>query len=151
MIELTKQKNPAWAIELATAYPETKVLGTDLSPIQPELAPENVTFIVDDANKEWSFNERFDLIHTRSVTMGISSWDKLVGQAETFLQPGGWLELQEFRLPANCDDATLTPDHAFYKWGEYIRTALEKIGIDSLASMKHGDRMRAAGFENIKV
>ena len=38
----------AWAIEVADHYHKCRVVGTDLSPIQPELAPENVEFIVED-------------------------------------------------------------------------------------------------------
>lgn len=75
-------------------HPEVKVLGTDLSPIQPDYVPTNCDFIIDDATHEWSFDQRFDYIHTRTLTMGIADWDKFVDQAYNFLQPGGILELQ---------------------------------------------------------
>lgn len=33
-----------WAIEFAEQHPEADILGTDLSPIQPEFVPQNCRF-----------------------------------------------------------------------------------------------------------
>lgn len=38
-----------WAIEMGDEFPSTTVIGTDLSPVQPDLVPPNVRFYVDDA------------------------------------------------------------------------------------------------------
>lgn len=38
-----------WAIEMGDEFPRSSVIGTDLSPVQPELVPPNVRFYVDDA------------------------------------------------------------------------------------------------------
>jgi len=38
-----------WAIDFATEFPAANVVGTDLSPIQPEFVPPNCHFEVDDA------------------------------------------------------------------------------------------------------
>jgi hypothetical protein len=38
-----------WAIDLGDEFPEARIIGTDLSPIQSELVPPNVEFIIDDA------------------------------------------------------------------------------------------------------
>jgi hypothetical protein len=37
----------AWCIEVAEEYPTAKVVGTDLSPIQPTEVPENCEFRVE--------------------------------------------------------------------------------------------------------
>ncbi len=37
-----------WAIDMADEFPGARVMGTDLSPIQPEIVPPNVRFYVDD-------------------------------------------------------------------------------------------------------
>ncbi|RSL49060.1 hypothetical protein CEP54_012626 [Fusarium duplospermum] len=42
-----------WAIDLGDEFPEARIIGTDLSPIQSELVPPNVEFIIDDATDEW--------------------------------------------------------------------------------------------------
>jgi methylase of polypeptide subunit release factors len=39
----------SWAIDMGDEYPEARIVGTDLSPIQSDLVPPNVEFIVDDA------------------------------------------------------------------------------------------------------
>lgn len=44
-----------WAVEMADDFPGTRVMGTDLSPIQPDFVPPNLEFYVDD---------RF-VVHTR--------------------------------------------------------------------------------------
>jgi len=38
-----------WAIEMGDDYPESQILGTDLSPIQPDQVPPNVRFFVEDS------------------------------------------------------------------------------------------------------
>lgn len=38
-----------WAIELGDLFPESIIVGTDLSPIQPDEVPPNVHFYVEDA------------------------------------------------------------------------------------------------------
>jgi methylase of polypeptide subunit release factors len=39
----------SWAIDMGDEFPEAKVIGTDVSPIQSDLVPPNVQFIIDDA------------------------------------------------------------------------------------------------------
>ena len=56
----------AWVIEVAHEYILTRVIGTDLSPIQLEDVPENVTFIVADLVKGLNFAEgSTDLVNSR--------------------------------------------------------------------------------------
>jgi predicted O-methyltransferase YrrM len=37
-----------WAIEMGDEFPRTSIIGTDLSPVQPEMVPPNVRFCIDD-------------------------------------------------------------------------------------------------------
>jgi len=37
-----------WAIEMGDEFPDVKIQGTDLSPIQPSPVPEDVHFFIDD-------------------------------------------------------------------------------------------------------
>ena len=39
----------SWAIDMGDEFPQAQVIGTDLSPIQNNLVPPNVQFIIDDA------------------------------------------------------------------------------------------------------
>ena len=52
-------------MDVADDHPAARVIGIDLSPIQPTAVPPNLEFQIMDADEEWDFNERFDLIHTR--------------------------------------------------------------------------------------
>lgn len=61
-----------WAMDVADDHPQARVIGIDLSPIQPTSVPPNLEFQVMDADEEWDFNERFDLIHTRLMN-GVST------------------------------------------------------------------------------
>ena len=136
----------AWAIDFADTHPNCEVLGTDLSPIQPSKVPPNCSFIVDDAGKDWAFDRKFDYIHTRSITSGIRDWDRFIEQAFENLTPGGWLELQELHFPIECDDGTATKDTPLMKWSYEIYDAAKKVGIDTLASFKHIERLKKTGF-----
>jgi SAM-dependent methyltransferase len=42
-----------WCIDMADKFPDCEVIGTDLSPIQPELVPPNCKFYVDNYEDEW--------------------------------------------------------------------------------------------------
>lgn len=140
---------PAWTIEFAHAHPNTAVLGTDLSPIQPKTVPINCTFIVDDATQDWVFHQRFDYIHTRAISMGIPDWDKLIGQAYAFLKPGGWCELQEFHLSITSDDGSMKEGGALWRWDRDMLAATKKIGIDVRISLQHPKMLKERGFINI--
>ncbi|KAH6645825.1 methyltransferase domain-containing protein [Truncatella angustata] len=139
-----------WAIEFANLHPSVQVVGTDLSPIQPDYVPMNCTFYIDDASHDWSFHQRFDYVHVRALTMGIANWDKFVDQAYRFLQPGGYLELQEFHIPLESPDGSIREGSALWRWGEKINRVCGKLGIDSMGSLKHSERLRNRGFVNVE-
>ncbi|KAL2674169.1 hypothetical protein Neosp_012616 [[Neocosmospora] mangrovei] len=123
----------SWAIDMGDEYPEARIVGTDLSPIQSDLVPPNVEFIVDDAGSRQSDNTRtdewpngrdwedFDLIHTR-VTMGCWSdmGNQVIKPAFEHLRPGGWMECQELMGLLECDDETVTNANAFKRWCDDI-------------------------------
>lgn len=99
-----------WAIEMAFKYPNARIIGNDLSPIQVS-PPPNCTFDVEDAESDWIYPiNNFDFIHTRQLLGGISNWPRFFQQAYTHIRPGGWLELQE--TPANPFTDTETPPPA---------------------------------------
>ena len=135
-----------WAIEFAEEHPTARVLGTDLSPIQPEWVPTNCKFEVDNAEADWVYNEKFDFIHGRMLCLGIHDWPRFFRQCWDHLKPGGWLEVQEVTLPIFCDDGSAAPDSALLKWGDLVKEAALKGGIDAAASNKFSEMLRAQGF-----
>jgi SAM-dependent methyltransferase len=79
-----KHSNMTLACAVADEYPNTEFLGLDLSPIQPELVPENVHFVVDDIEHEngWDYPEnKFDFIHVRHTLHSIKDRQQLFERA----------------------------------------------------------------------
>lgn len=89
-----------WPIEFADEYPSATVIGTDLSPVQPHYVPPNCRFYIEDAETEWTFEEKFDYIHGRMLIVGIKNWARFFEQSFKYLKPGGWIELQDLSFPA---------------------------------------------------
>ncbi|KAG4416324.1 hypothetical protein IFR04_010543 [Cadophora malorum] len=97
-----------WAIDFADEHPNTDVIGTDLSPIQPSLVPPNCRFEIDDASDEWTYPTNFfDFIHIRALFGSIEDWPALYAQVFKHLKPGGWIEHVEGSIEIKSDDGTL--------------------------------------------
>jgi hypothetical protein len=145
--KLIKIAHTVWAIEFATLHPSTALIGTDLSPIQPDLVPPNCSWLVDDANRPWpgEWSSKFDYVHTRAVGFGIFDWDIFLTQAHGALKPGsGWLELQEFVFPLGCDDGS-DAGSAIREWGERLAEGALGVGVDLTANERHAVRLREHG------
>ena len=75
----------------------------DLSPIQPSVVPSNVGSFT----APWRFGHAFDYIHSRAITAGFRGWEKLVDETWRNLEPGGWVDIQEYHLPGTSDNASI--------------------------------------------
>ncbi|KAJ3453850.1 hypothetical protein MRS44_018482 [Fusarium solani] len=150
---LISPQDPAAGLSIwEMSFPKPRIIGTDLSPIQSDLVPPNVEFIIDDATDEWPQGRdwcNFDLIHTR-VTMGC--WSDMAKQiiqpAFERLKPGGWIECQELEGLLECDDGSVK-DNAFKKWCDDIVDASITADrpLPGAASMKQA--FIEAGFVDI--
>ncbi|TVY34332.1 putative methyltransferase [Lachnellula subtilissima] len=96
-----------WAIEFAEQFPQAKVIGTDLSPIQPEFAPPNLSFEVDDVDDDWVYTHPFDYIHGRLMVFGFSDPLAVFRKAFKALSPGGYFEMQDLCSPIRSFDHSL--------------------------------------------
>jgi len=55
--------------------------GTDLSPIQPAVAPPNVRFEIDDACSQWVYpKDHFDYVHIRLLYASVADWPALYSE-----------------------------------------------------------------------
>ncbi|KAG5763236.1 hypothetical protein H9Q72_008662 [Fusarium xylarioides] len=95
-----------WAMDFADDFPSAEVLGTDLSPIQPQWTPPNCRFEVDDFEAEWLYHTPFDFIHARELEGCISDDSRFFQQALQHLAPGGYIEMQAVAAPFLSDDGT---------------------------------------------
>ncbi|KAI5811880.1 S-adenosyl-L-methionine-dependent methyltransferase [Pyronema omphalodes] len=139
-----------WAIDVADTYPMAEVIGTDLSPIQPDWVPANCRFEVDDAMLEWTFKDNhFDFIHCRNISSGVSDWKHLSTQLMRCVIPGGYVELCEYSLTINCDDGSMKPDNGTKIYADYLRESMAKMGRPAAKLEFLKMLLQEAGFKGI--
>lgn len=79
-----------WAIEFAKQHPDTNIIGTDISLIQPsENAPPNVKFEREDSEQDWLFDHHFDFIHWRLMVSCFNDFEAMIRKCFHHLRPGG--------------------------------------------------------------
>ncbi|KAK5231138.1 hypothetical protein LTR72_000318 [Exophiala xenobiotica] len=139
-----------WAIELADAYPGAQVIGTDLSPIQPSYVPPNLQFDIADADEEWTFRQKFDLVHSRVMNdTSLRDWPHFYREAYKVLQPGGWVESQEFSYKRYSDDGSLPADSRVTYWEDLWTEGINKMGLKHCDPELVMQQMRDTGFVNV--
>ncbi|KAG8904779.1 hypothetical protein FRB99_001211 [Tulasnella sp. 403] len=83
-----------WAVEMAQQFPYAEVVGIDLAPPLLTAIPLNCRFEVDDVNLDLShYTKAFNLVHMRSVTMGIRNFRETIHNVAQTLRPDGVLIL----------------------------------------------------------
>jgi len=143
-----------WAIEVADEYPTARVIGMDLSPIQPTQVPLNCEFMVGNLTGDLEgFNEgSMDLVHSRLVRAGIreDEWPKYVADVFRILKPGnGWAQFAEAEL-LEGDDRCIPESGALAKFKKLIPEYWKSEGV--VATGTHlKQRFIDAGFERIHV
>ncbi|KAI3556244.1 hypothetical protein CABS02_03527 [Colletotrichum abscissum] len=145
-----------WALDFGDEHPEAErgirqVIAVDLSPTMPTYVPPNVRFQVTDAEDPWTYSRPFQYIHSRVITSGISDWQKYLKNCYDFLEPGGWVEVQEIDLYPASDDGTLRPDSALQTWANLLAEASVILGrpFPDVASLKQV--MMEAGFVDVQM
>ncbi|RMY81185.1 hypothetical protein D0864_08380 [Hortaea werneckii] len=141
-----------WAEEFAEDFPFCQVIGIDLSPGQPTLVPPNLKFMIDDAEDLWLYAEPFDLIHARLMAGCFADWPNFFRQAYQNLEPGGWLEVQDYGLPVKSSDGTHIGTD-LHRWGQLLCEASMKLGrpLGSDCSDYYVQWMQDAGFVDVQV
>lgn len=138
-----------WAIEFADLYPSAVVTGTDLSPIQPVWVPPNVRFEVDDFESQWTFKSGFDFVHARGVYGCVADYGLLYERVLESLREGGWYEQVEASVEPMSDDGSIQGT-VMADWGKVSLEAGEKFGKSLNIVHETEERMKKAGFVNVK-
>ncbi|OAL73219.1 hypothetical protein A7D00_2993 [Trichophyton violaceum] len=133
-----------------SAYPATHVIGTDISPIQPTWVSPNISFEIDDAESDWTFRQRFDLIHFQNLNGAIRDWRRLFSQIYDNLMPGGYVEAKETDVYATCDDNSIPEDCHLRQWESNCIKACSLIGQTLTAPENVKQWMIEAGFVDVK-
>ncbi|EAQ84853.1 hypothetical protein CHGG_08867 [Chaetomium globosum CBS 148.51] len=142
-----------WAMELGDKYPNSTITGIDLSPIQPNYVPKNVHFFVDDFEEEWLDPEnKYDFIHIRHTLHSVQDVELLLQRVLKHLKPGGYFEAQELATDPVADDDTLTPEtpYALRDYIHYLAAGMAVMGSQAHAILTLPERMRAAGFADVR-
>ncbi|CAG8561052.1 17192_t:CDS:2 [Funneliformis caledonium] len=142
----------SWSFEMATIYPNAKIIGVDISPVQPSgIKPKNFTFFQADITDGLPFaDETFDFVFQRFLVGSIpkEKWFSVIKELTRMLKPGGYLELVEFDVLAE----SLGPTSYIFS-NAYIKDEIKNIhgGIaeGKLGLAYNDDMMRL--YENVKV
>lgn len=135
---------------MAHEYPGSTVIGTDLSPIQPAMVPNNCSFEIGDAEEsDWGFEESpFDYIHARAMVTCFKDGRSIVQHVWDNLAPGGYFELQDPCMPLRCDDGTMEGT-ALGEWSRLMDEGMLRMGKDLRGNLQWGRYMREVGFEGV--
>jgi len=106
--------------------------------------------LIDDAEDEWTFQQKFDLIHGRMLVGSFKDPLEFFKQASKNLVPGGWLEMQDFCAPGYCDDGTCPKDSALSRWQENLVEASVKLGRPLNTPPKYKQWMEEIGLVNVQ-
>ncbi|EGU87371.1 hypothetical protein FOXB_02130 [Fusarium oxysporum f. sp. conglutinans Fo5176] len=149
----------SWAIDYADANPQAQV---DKSLAEYTVAnfivslltsrrsvPPNVSFEIDDLEKEWTWTQKFDFIFARMMLGCFTDFPQIIKVAFDNLEPGGYLELQDMSLPARSDDRTLHPESYLSKWCRSCFEAGQNLGRPVFPTTEYKNYLAAAGFVDI--
>ncbi|KAE8380203.1 S-adenosyl-L-methionine-dependent methyltransferase [Aspergillus bertholletiae] len=138
-----------WAIEFGDMHPSARVIGTDLSPIQPSFTPPNVQFEVDDCCDPWLYkNDTFDFVHVRGLYGCVSDWDKFYREAYKHTKPGGYIEQLEQSVQGKSDDGTTTGT-MYNEWAQHFLNAGDTFGKTFRVVDEAKDQIKKAGFVDV--
>ncbi|KAE9409660.1 S-adenosyl-L-methionine-dependent methyltransferase [Gymnopus androsaceus JB14] len=146
-----------WAINMADEFPRAEVIGIDLAPLQPRTVPPNCTFELCDLETGIPYPDGyFDLVHARSMHIGIRDYPQLLQEAIRVLRPGGLIILIEPDLIPIVDGSRITRAPAgvgaadWSTFWETYRSCLTRQGIDITVPQRLTEMLNATGaFENV--
>ncbi|KAK7413415.1 hypothetical protein QQX98_007717 [Neonectria punicea] len=140
-----------WAIKMGDEFPESEIVATDLSPIQPRNVPPNVSFYVEDSSQPWDYSDKFDYIHTRITAGCWSSFkEQVADQAFETLNPGCYFESQEYDAIVACDDGTLDPEGPLASWFRDMRVASDIMDRPVVVAANLRRSYEEAGFVDVQ-
>ncbi|KAF4875852.1 Secondary metabolism regulator LAE1 [Colletotrichum siamense] len=140
-----------WAVEAAEIFPNAEILGNDLSAIQPAWCPPNVKFEIDDVESPWLYEHKFDFIFCRYMCAAIGDWPLLMKRAYKNLNPGGWVEFQDYNIKFLTDDDTLNEDHFASQWNKNLMEACNAAGRNPNPGYDLEKWVKEAGFVDVVV
>lgn len=141
-----------WAMEAAEELTGATIIGNDLSAIAPKFIPSNCQFVVDDFEQPWTYPkaQRFDFIHGRALSGSVSDFPRLLKQIHDNLNPGGWVEFQDYTGEYQSDDNSLRLVQAMTEWHRQLCEASEKAGKPLRIADEYKRLFQEAGFVDVQ-
>lgn len=104
---------------------------------------------MDDVEDEWVWSYKFDYVHARHMVGSIADFPKLFRTIFDNLNPGGYVEFQDYYVKLVSSDGTLDGT-ALQRWNNMINEALGPTGRSGLNSAHYQRWMTEAGFEEVR-
>jgi SAM-dependent methyltransferase len=141
-----------WALEAAEELSGATVIGNDLTTTTCSSIPANCHFVVSDFEQPWNYppKEKFDFIHGRALCGSVSDFPKLLRQIYDNLNPGGWVEFQDYIGRYSSDDDTLGLVPAMTEWRRQLSEASEKAGKPLNIADEFKRLFQEAGFVHVQ-
>lgn len=152
MSPILQQNTTANALprDIADKFPDAEVIGTDLSPVQPGMQPDNCRFEIDDCCSEWLYEENhFDFIHIRGLFGSIADWPALYKQCYTHLRPGAYMEQVEWSIHNRSADGTLSPNATLARWSQNALNIAQNSGKTFEIAENMAGLITEAGFVDV--
>ncbi|ORY63892.1 S-adenosyl-L-methionine-dependent methyltransferase [Pseudomassariella vexata] len=120
-----------WAFQFADDHPDSRVIGTDLSMIQPSAVRmlPNCTFVREDSEEHWIFDHKFDYIHMRAVCSCFNDPLTVIQHSFDNLNAGGWVEIQDVCMELHGVDKTIE-DTELQRFCRLGRQGFQLLGRD---------------------
>ncbi|KAL8723937.1 MAG: hypothetical protein Q9166_008213 [cf. Caloplaca sp. 2 TL-2023] len=134
--------------QLATAYPDAKVYGVDISAVPERTKPSNIEFLQGDIRKLMNEDpslqsNSLDYVFSRLLVFGMTDWQGYINDVASLLKPGAYTEMQDLELKVYlygtlCSDTwpwmvALRKQAAEKGWdfdcGRNIKKYMEKAGL----------------------
>lgn len=141
-----------WAIDFAEAYPSARVIGTDLSLVQPHYIPANLQFELADAEdaESWIFPQKFDYIHGRALASCFKDPLTIIRHIYSALKPGAYLELQDMTLQSADSPTDPFWQSDLYEWQLHVQEATKFTGVPWTNVPNYKRWLQEAGFEAVE-
>jgi SAM-dependent methyltransferase len=145
-----------WAMELAAAFPNARVVGVDLVPSAVDEAqvlgqgldtrPPNYTFAIGNVLEGLPFPDNtFDFVHQRLLITAIprDRWPDVIRELARVARPGGWVELAECGVPERGGPGYMG------LWGSWIEF-LATRKVDFTLGHTLGQMLTEGGLAQVK-
>ncbi|KAI1843049.1 hypothetical protein JX265_005171 [Neoarthrinium moseri] len=139
-----------WASEFAEQHPESHVIGSDLTLIQPEARVPNLSFVQEDSEELWVHSQLFDYIHLRYVYTCFDDPRTVIRSAFENLNPGGWIEFQDSAMELHsAKGAAFIADNPLKRLMDLAVEGAARQGRDIRVSRHVKRWLEEAGFVDV--